>query len=90
MRKNTPTYRQTDRQIDRQIERQVGRNVGRWTDRQTDRHVDRKVGRWTDRQTDIAKLTIIFRSFTNAPKTRSHVSLSVNIRYTSHVENICE
>ena len=74
MRKNTPTYRQTDRQIDRQIERQVGRNVGRWT----------------DRQTDIAKLTIIFRSFTNAPKTRSHVSLSVNIRYTSHVENICE
>ena len=61
-----------------------------YTDILTDGHADRKVGRWTDRQTDIAKLTVAFRSFTNAPKTSSRVSISLNMRYTLHIENISE
>jgi len=53
-------------------------NAKKWTDEST------------DRQTDITKLTVAFRNFSNAPKTRklSHTSfyrISVNNRH----ESIC-
>jgi hypothetical protein len=56
-------------------------------DRQSDRQVDIKVRRWTDRKTDIAKLTVAFRGFTKALKTRSHIPfpLILGIRHTLRI-----
>jgi len=62
--------RQTDGRTDRQTDRQTERQTDGETDRRRDRQTDGRTDKQTDKRIHITKLTVAFRDFTNATKTR--------------------